>query len=61
MDEKRLMRSTEDRMLAGVAAGVADYFSMDPTLVRLIFVLLSLAGGPGVVLYIILWLIMPEA
>lgn len=60
MDEKRMMRSVRERMIAGVAGGLADYFNMDPTLVRLIFVLLALAGGPGVLIYIILWLVMPE-
>jgi len=60
MDEKRMMRSTRERMIAGVAGGLANYFNMDPTLVRLVFVLLALAGGPGILIYIILWLVMPE-
>lgn len=60
MDEKRLVRSTTDRMVAGVAAGLADYMNMDPTLVRLLFVLLALAGGPGLLIYIIMWIVMPE-
>jgi phage shock protein PspC (stress-responsive transcriptional regulator) len=60
MNEKRLMRSRDDRMIAGVAAGLADYLGMDSTLVRLIFVLLALAGGPGLLIYIILWIVMPE-
>lgn len=61
MDEKQLMRSIDNRMIAGVCAGLGDYFNIDPTLVRLIFVALALAGGPGVLLYIILWVVMPEA
>ena len=60
MKEKRLMRSTNERMFAGVAGGLAEYFSIDPTLVRLIFVILALAGGPGLLAYLILWLVMPE-
>lgn len=60
MEEKRLMRSRDDRMLAGVAGGLADYLNMDSTLIRLIFVVLTLAGGPGLLLYLILWLVMPE-
>ncbi len=60
MKEKRLTRSTSERMLAGVAGGVAQYFDMDPTLVRLIFVLLAAAGGPGVLIYLVMWLIVPE-
>lgn len=61
MDEKKLVRSTTDRMIAGVAAGLADYMNLDPTIVRLLFVLLALAGGPGILIYIIMWIVMPEA
>jgi phage shock protein C len=46
-------------MLAGVAGGIAKYFNVDPTLVRLLFVLFALAGGPGLLVYIIMWIIMP--
>ncbi len=56
---QRLSRSTTDRMCAGVAGGIAKYFNVDPTLVRLAFVVLALAGGPGVLLYIIMWIVMP--
>ena len=58
--DKNLTRSTDDQMVAGVAAGLADYMNMDPVLVRLLFVLLTLAGGPGLIIYIVMWLIMPE-
>lgn len=61
MDEKRLVRPTTDRMIAGVAAGLAEYMNLDPTIVRLLFVLLALAGGPGILIYIIMWIVMPEA
>lgn len=57
---KRLYRSRTDRKLAGVCAGLADYFGVDPTIVRILFVLLALAGGPGLIFYIILALIIPE-
>ena len=57
---KRLYRSTKDRILGGVCAGVADYFDVDPTIVRLIWVLLTLAWGAGLLLYIIAWIIVPE-
>jgi len=60
MEEKRLMRSRSDRMLAGVAGGLAAHLNMDSTLIRLIFVVLTLAGGPGLLIYLILWLIMPD-
>ena len=56
---KRLYRSRKDRQIAGVCGGVADYLSIDPTLVRLAFALLTLAGGPGLVLYIVLAAILP--
>ena len=57
---KRLYRSREDHMIAGVCAGIAEYFDVDPTLIRIIFVLLALAGGPGLLAYLILWVIIPE-
>ena len=60
MEEKRLVRSTADRMVAGVCAGLAEYFGIDPVLMRLLFVVLALAGGPGILIYILLWIIMPE-
>lgn len=62
MSDKQLMRSN-DRMIAGVAAGLADYFDTDPTLVRILFVLATLLGlgGPAILTYIILWVVMPEA
>ena len=58
---KRLYRSRTDRQLAGVCRGLGEYFGVDPTIVRLIFVVLALAGGPGLLLYIILALVIPEA
>lgn len=60
MDEKRLTRSKSDRMVAGVAGGIAQYLSVDPVLVRIIFVGLALFGGGGIFLYLICWLLMPE-
>lgn len=57
---KRLYRSRKQRQVAGVCGGIADYLSIDPTLVRLFWALLALIGGPGVILYIILAVIMPE-
>ena len=57
---KRLYRSETNRKVAGVAGGLADYFQVDPTLVRLLFVILTFAGGPGLILYIVLWVVIPE-
>lgn len=61
MEPKRLYRSYLDRKVAGVAAGLGEYFDIDPLLIRLLFVILTLAGGGGVLIYIILWIITPEA
>lgn len=60
MSEKRLERKRGNRMFLGVAAGIADYLNIDPVLVRLIFVLMVLAGGHGILIYLILAIIMPE-
>lgn len=57
--KKRLYRIEEGKMLAGVCGGVAEYFDIDPTIIRLAIVLFSLAGGSGVLLYIIAAIIMP--
>ncbi len=57
---RRLYRSRRDRILGGVCAGMGDYFGIDPVLVRLLFVLLTFAGGAGIVLYLVAWLITPE-
>ncbi len=57
---KRLYRSRSDRMIAGVAGGMAEYFGMDSSLMRLIFVLLVLLPGIGIIAYIIAWIVMPE-
>ena len=55
----RLYRSQSEKMFAGVCGGLGEYFGIDPTLVRLFFVLLALLGGHGVLVYLILWLIVP--
>lgn len=57
--EKKLMRSRRDKKIAGVCAGVAHYFDMDPTIVRVIWGVLALSYGAGVVAYFILWMIAP--
>ncbi|GMQ78977.1 MAG: hypothetical protein BMS9Abin02_1526 [Anaerolineae bacterium] len=60
MAEHRLMRSTEDKMIAGVCAGIAAYLGVDSVFVRLAFLLLIPASGVGLILYIILMIIMPS-
>lgn len=57
---KRFYRSQNERMIAGVCGGVAEYFDIDPTLVRLLFVVFALAGGPGLIAYFVMMLIVPE-
>lgn len=59
MNAKKLYRSRSDRMLGGVCGGLGDYFNVDPTLMRLIFVVLFLLGGHGLLVYLILWIIIP--
>lgn len=59
--EKRLYRNTSDQMLCGVCSGIANYFNLDPTVVRLGWVLFSLAGGCGLLAYIIAAIIIPES
>jgi len=59
--DKRLLRSRSNRTLAGVCAGIADYFGWDPSLVRVAWIVLTLLGGSGILLYLILWLVIPEA
>jgi phage shock protein C len=60
--QKRLTRSREDRMLAGVCGGIADYLDVDPTIVRLVAVLLGIfSAGTALIGYIIAAIIVPEA
>jgi phage shock protein C len=56
---KRLYRSANDRMIAGVCSGLAQYLAVDPTIVRLIFLLLFFLGGAALPIYLILWIITP--
>jgi phage shock protein C len=58
---KRLMRSSRDKKIGGVCAGLADYFDLDPTVVRIIWLLAVLCAGTGGLLYIILWIALPLA
>lgn len=61
MNSKRLYRNESEKMIAGVCSGLGDYMGLDPTVVRLIFILLFIMGGQGLLVYLILWLIMPLA
>lgn len=59
---KKLLRSRSDRWVAGICGGIGDYFDVDPALVRLIYMLLTFfsAGFPGLMIYLVLWLVMPK-
>jgi phage shock protein C len=60
-DIKRLTRPKKGRKLAGVCVGIANYLNVDPTVVRVVFILFLLPGGiPGIVLYLLLWVVIPE-
>ena len=59
--KKQLMRSGRDKKIAGVCAGIAYYFDIDPTIVRVIWGVLAFGYGAGIVAYIILWMIAPVA
>ena len=59
--QQRLMRSRTEVIIAGVCGGLAEYFGLDPVIVRLIFVLVTLTTGIGFILYPLLWLVMPKA
>ena len=57
---RALRRSTTDKVIAGVCAGLGRYLGVDPVLIRIAFVVLALSGGGGVLLYIIAWIVIPE-
>ena len=58
MNNKKLYRTEDNKMLAGVCGGVAEYFNLDPTLVRVLWVAVSLFAGAGVILYIVMAIIL---
>ena len=58
---RRLTRSTDDRWLGGVCGGLAEYTGLDPVIVRLVVALAALAGGTGVLAYLLAWVLIPKA
>jgi phage shock protein C len=58
-NSKRLYRSNTDKMVAGICGGLAQYLAVDPTIVRLVFLLLFFAGGSAIPIYLIMWIITP--
>jgi phage shock protein C len=57
---RKLYRSKTNRQLAGVCGGLAEYFNLDVTLIRVLFVLLAVLGGSGLVIYVAMWIIVPK-
>ena len=60
MEQKKLYKSRENRMICGVCGGIAEYFNIDPTLIRLAWVLFSLSAGSGILAYIIAAIVIPD-
>ena len=60
MEEKKRLTRSDDKMIGGVCAGLAEYLDIDPTIVRIVWVLMVFFAGFGILLYVILWLIMPK-
>lgn len=56
---KRLQRSRTEKMLAGVCGGLGEYFDIDPTIIRVLWVVVTLMGGAGIIAYLILWVVVP--
>lgn len=56
----QLTRSETNKRIAGVCGGIAEYFDVDPVLVRVAFVLAALFGGPGLLIYVVLWIVLPK-
>ena len=59
-EHRKLYRTRKDRMISGVCGGLGDFFGIDSTLIRVIFALLAIFGGSGIVIYLVMWLIVPE-
>ncbi len=59
-EDKKLYRSSTDRVIGGVCGGLGEYFEIDPIVFRLIFILLAVFGASGVVVYLVMWILIPE-
>jgi len=62
MSKQKLMRSNKEKMFAGVLGGVADYLGWDVTILRIVYALVTIFSSifPGIILYVVLWILMPE-
>jgi phage shock protein C len=59
-EPRKLYRSQTQRMIAGVCGGLAEYFNVDATLMRVLFIILAVFGGSGLVIYAVMWIIVPD-
>jgi phage shock protein C len=59
-EPRKLYRSETQRMIAGVCGGLAEYFNVDATLIRVLFLILAVFGGSGLVIYLVMWIIVPD-
>jgi phage shock protein C len=60
-ESRKLYRSRNQRMVAGVCGGLADYFDIDATVIRVLFLILAVFGGSGLVVYLVMWIVVPDA
>lgn len=60
MEEKKRLTRSNNGMIAGVCGGIADYLDIDPTIVRIVYILMTFFVGIGILLYFILWLVIPK-
>lgn len=58
--QHRLYRSSDNKVIAGVAGGLGEYLNIDPVVIRIIFVILTIFSGSGILLYLVMWIIMPD-
>ena len=59
-EPRKLYRSRNQRMVAGVCGGLAEYFNVDATMIRVLFLVLTVVGGSGLVIYLVMWIIVPD-
>jgi phage shock protein C len=59
-EQKKLYRSKENKLIGGVCGGLGEYFDVDPTIIRLLWVIVILMGGSGILIYLVLWVVIPE-
>ena len=59
-NDKKLVRKADGSMVAGIAAGLGEYFGLDVTLLRVLFVVFTIFGGAGLIIYIVMWILVPK-